>query len=67
MFSAGLVLIQFALMKEVTGFNSKTLEVNGEKLIREHLKVLEKMYSPQFAQLMGLLLRFEESDRPSFC
>ena len=25
------------------------------------------MYSPQFAQLMGLLLRFEESDRPSFC
>jgi serine/threonine protein kinase len=28
-FSSGLVLIQLALMKEVTGFNSKTLEVNG--------------------------------------
>ena len=66
-FSTGLVLTQFALMKEVTGFNSKTLEVNGEKLIRDHLKVLEKMYSPNFAQLIGLLLRFEESDRPSFC
>ena len=25
------------------------------------------MYSPNFAQLMGLLLRFDESDRPSFC
>ena len=66
-FSAGLVLIQFALMKEVTGFNSKTLEVNGEKLLKQHLKQIDKMYSPQFAQLMGLLLRFEESDRPSFC
>ena len=58
-FSCGLVLIQFALMKEVTGFNSKTLEVNGEKLIREHLKQLDKMYSPQFSQLMGLILRLE--------
>jgi hypothetical protein len=57
-FSAGLVLAQFALMKEVTGFNSKTLETNGEKLIREHLKFLEKTYSPNFAQLLGLLLRF---------
>ena len=25
------------------------------------------MYSPNFAQLIGLLLRFDESDRPSFC
>ena len=33
-FSSGLVLSQLALMDEVTGFNAKTLEVNGEKLIR---------------------------------
>ena len=25
------------------------------------------MYSANFAQLIGLLLRFDESDRPSFC
>jgi hypothetical protein len=25
------------------------------------------MYSANFAQLLGLLLKFEESDRPSFC
>ena len=54
-------------MTEVTGFNSKTLEVNGDKLIRDHLKIVEKMYSPSYAQLLGLLLKFEESDRPSFC
>ena len=57
-FSSGLVLIQCALMAEVTGFNSRTLEVNGEKLIREHLKIIEKMYSANFAQLLGLLLKF---------
>ena len=58
-FSAGLVLIQLALMNEVTGFNAKTLEVNGEKLIRENLKILEKMYSPNFSQLFSILLCFE--------
>ena len=29
--------------------------------------MLERMYSANFAQLIGLLLRFDESDRPSFC
>ena len=67
MFSAGLVLAQLALMDEVTGFNAKTLEVNGEKLIRENLKVLEQRYSASFSQLFSILLCFEESNRPSFC
>ncbi len=57
-FSCGLVLIQCTLMAEVTGFNSKTLETNGEKLLRDHLKIVEKMYSANFAQLLGLLLKF---------
>lgn len=57
-FSTGLVLIQLALMSEVTNFNSKTSEVNGEKLIRDNLKVLEKLYSPNFSQLFSILLRF---------
>eukprot|EP00919_Chromeraceae_sp_WS-2016_P076999 GHVR01182212.1.p1 GENE.GHVR01182212.1~~GHVR01182212.1.p1 ORF type:complete len:125 (+),score=8.60 GHVR01182212.1:1734-2108(+) len=66
-FSTGLVLIQLALMNEVTGFNSQTLQTNGQRLIRDNLKILEKMYSVNFAQLFGLLLRFDEPERPSFC
>lgn len=60
-FSTGLVLIQLALMNEVTGFNSKTMEVNGEKLIRENLKIIEKLYSANYSQLLAILLRFDES------
>lgn len=65
-FSTGLVLFQMASMNEVSGFNSKTREINGEEIIKEKVKLLQKQYSPAFAQLLDLLLRFEESDRPSF-
>lgn len=31
------------------------------------MKALGKMYSPQYLQILDILLRFEESERPSFC
>ena len=65
-FSTGLVLFQMASMNEVSGFNSKTNQVNGEELVKEKLKSLQKMYSPSLVQLLDLVLRFEESERPSF-
>lgn len=33
-FSTGLVLFQMASMNEVSGFNSKTRDINGEELIK---------------------------------
>jgi hypothetical protein len=53
-------------MNEVSGFNAKTATSNGEELIRESMRALGKMYSPQYLQILDILLRFEESERPSF-
>jgi len=44
-FSAGLVIMQLALMKEVTGYNNCTNLNEGEALIKKSLKELENRYS----------------------
>ena len=43
-FSASLVIFQIASLRDVNGFNQKTHQCNGEKLIYEGLKILSKKY-----------------------
>jgi len=65
-FSAGLVIMQIALLKEVTGFNNKTDSVDGEDLIKTGLQQVEKLYGQDFASILALMLIFNETQRPSF-
>ena len=65
-FSAGLVLYQIAALKDVNGFNQKTDQCNGEKLIYEGLKILSKKYSNKIIEILSLMLKFNENDRPNF-
>lgn len=65
-FSCGLVLMQLALVEDVTGFNQKTHGHNGERLVGEALKTLGKRCSKTYCAMVGEMLRFEESERPTF-
>lgn len=65
-FSAGLVLFQMASLKDVTGFNQKTELYDGERLIRDGLRQLSKMYSSKVTDIIKLMLIYEESNRPNF-
>jgi serine/threonine protein kinase len=65
-FSAGLVLYQLASMKDVTGFNQKTQHVDGERLIKDGLNQLGKVYSQKIIDILRLMLVFNEEKRPSF-
>jgi len=65
-FSAGLVLFQVAAMKDVTGFNQKTNNTNGEKLIKDGLLNLSKRYSNKVIDLLKMMLVFDEEYRPTF-
>lgn len=65
-FSCGLVMMQLALMNEVTGYNNNTPQNNGEILIKQNLQDLEKAFSSKFLNIIALMLIFEESGRPSF-
>jgi hypothetical protein len=65
-FSLGLMFYQLASMEEVTGFNQKTQEFDGEKLIDAGLKRLKLRYGDLLCETLRLMLRFQEVDRPSF-
>ena len=65
-FSAGLVLFQMASLRDVTGFNQKTELYDGERLIRDGLRQLSKMYSSKVTDIIKLMLIYEESNRPNF-
>ena len=65
-FSAGLVLFQIAALKDVNGFNQKTDQCNGERLIHEGLKMLSKKYSNKIIETFALMLKFDENERPNF-
>jgi len=65
-FSAGLVLFQIAALRDVNGFNQKTDQCNGEILIRDGLKMLSKRYSNKVIEILGLMLKFDEQERPNF-
>ena len=53
-FSAGLVLFQIAALKDVNGFNQKTDQCNGERLIYEGLRMLGKIYSNRILEILGI-------------
>lgn len=65
-FSLGLVMCQIAMLKEVTGFNRKTDKEDGEVLLKYGLAEIERIYNKDFANIIGLLLVFEETQRLSF-
>ena len=62
-FSWGLVFIQIASMEDVTNFNNLS---EGEELVDKGLKKLRKRYSEHICEILRLMLKFEESERPSF-
>ena len=65
-FSVGLLFIQFASMEDVTGYNQKNSTNDCEKLIEIGLKKLKQRYSEHIIEIIRLMLKFEECDRPSF-
>lgn len=65
-FSVGLMFYQLASMEDVTGFNQKTTEFDGERLIEAGIKRLKAKYSDLTCEVLKLMLRFQENERPSF-
>ena len=65
-FSTGLVIYQLAAMRDVSGFNQKTSQCDGEELIRDGLKRLSKSYSQKLIEIIRRMLLFNEEERPTF-
>ena len=65
-YSCGLIFFQLASMDDVTGFNQKNQVNDGEKLVESGLKKLRQRYSDHIIEIIRLMLKFEESERPSF-
>ena len=67
-FSSGLVMLQLALMQEVTGYNNKTPQNDGELLIKHNLQELEKTYQSQFINIIGkyFCFKFFSSSKVNF-
>jgi hypothetical protein len=53
-------------MEDVTGFNQKNAVNDGEKLVDSGLKKLRQRYSDHIIEIIRLMLKYEESERPSF-
>ena len=53
-------------MEDVTGFNQANAVNDGEKLVEAGLKKLRQRYSDHVIEIIRLMLKFEESERPSF-
>mmetsp|Transcript_8937 Transcript_8937/g.7938 ORF Transcript_8937/g.7938 Transcript_8937/m.7938 type:complete len:434 (+) Transcript_8937:12-1313(+) len=62
-FSAGLVFFQLASLDDVTGYNSPE---EGQKIVDNGLKKLTKRYSDHILEIINLMLKFDEDERPSF-
>jgi len=43
-FSTGLLFFQLGMMEDVTGFNQKSHEFDGEKLVAQGIKRLQQRY-----------------------
>ena len=65
-FSCGLIFYQCAAMEDVTGFNQRNQVNDGERLINAGLAKLKQRYSDHIIEIIRLMLKFEEQDRPSF-
>ena len=53
-------------MEDVTGFNQKSAEYDGEKLVDIGLKKLKSRYNDSIVEILRLMLKFNEIERPSF-
>jgi hypothetical protein len=53
-------------MEDVTGFNQKNAVNEGEKLVDDGLKKLRQRYSDHIIEIIRLMLKYEETERPSF-
>lgn len=53
-------------MEDVTGFNQKNQVNDCEKLIDYGLKKLRQRYSDHIIEIIRLMLKYEEVERPSF-
>ena len=53
-------------MEDVTGFNQRNQVNDGERLIESGLKKLKARYSDHVIEIIRLMLKFEENERPSF-
>lgn len=62
-FSTGLVFFQLACLEDVTGYNHPS---DGEKCIEKGLKKLRQKYSEHICEIIRLMLKFDENERPSF-
>ena len=60
------MIFQIAALKDVNGFNQKTDNCNGERLIYEGLRMLGKKYSNKIIDILSLMLKFDENERPNF-
>lgn len=65
-FSVGLLFYQLAVMEDVTGFNQKSSEYDGEKLVSAGINKLRETFSENVCHVLNLTLKFYEKDRPSF-
>ena len=65
-YSCGLIFLQLASMEDVTGFNQKNQVNDGEKMVESSLKKLRQRYSDHIIEIIRLMLKFEETERPSF-
>ena len=65
-FSVGLLFFQLAAMDDVTGFNQKSQEYDGEKLVAAGVTRLKTRYAGSFSDVIAQMLQFREGDRPSF-
>ena len=53
-------------MEDVTGFNQRNQVNDGDRLINAGLAKLKQRYSDHIIEIIRLMLKFEEKDRPSF-
>ena len=53
-------------MEDVTGFNQRNQVNDGERLINAGLAKLKQRYSDHIIEIIRLMLKFEEHERPSF-
>ena len=65
-YSCGLIFFQLASMDDVTGFNHKNADNDGEKLVEHGLNKLRQRYSDHIIEIIRLMLKYEETERPSF-
>ena len=53
-------------MEDVTGFNQKNQVNDGERLVNSGLAKLKQRYSDHIIEIIRLMLKFDEAERPSF-